>query len=201
MQHCIALDKFFTSHLLVSRLNSLNYFCSGHWHHSRQPNQQRWDRKAKAMKIVQMPQILKAYNSRMGGVDLFDNAMNNYRIRICGKKWYWPLLTNALDAAIVNAWKLHCILRKQSDLVASQKAGIDRSKNRVTEVKSSVIGKFDFSTNVAECSLRQSISTTKKIALNEVCSDGTDHGITKGNKPIRCRLCHKHTPFKSRNAM
>ncbi|XP_036336238.1 piggyBac transposable element-derived protein 3-like [Rhagoletis pomonella] len=59
----------------------------------------RYDRKGKKMITVRQPLLIHEYNHRMGGVDLFDNAMNNYRIKIRGKKWYWPLLTNAFDAA------------------------------------------------------------------------------------------------------
>lgn len=40
----------------------------------------RWNNETKSMTAVEMPQYLKAYNQRMGGVDVFDNAMNNYRI-------------------------------------------------------------------------------------------------------------------------
>lgn len=54
-----------------------------------------------------MPHVIYVYNHTMGGVDLFDNAINNYRIRVRGKKWYWALLTHALDTGMVNAWKLH----------------------------------------------------------------------------------------------
>ena len=50
----------------------------------------------------------------MGGVDLFDNAVYNYRIKIRGKKWYWPLITNGLDAAMVNPWKTHSLCAKLS---------------------------------------------------------------------------------------
>lgn len=72
----------------------------------------RFDRKSRKMAIMEQPHLIHEYNQRMGGVDLFDNAMNNYRIQVRGKKWYWPLFTNAMDAAMVNAWKLHCICRK-----------------------------------------------------------------------------------------
>lgn len=166
----------------------------------------RWDRKARKMTNIQMPQILKAYNSRMGGVDLFDNATNNYRIRIRGKKWYWPLLTNALDAAMVNAWKLHSVLRKHADSLETQQVGTDRSKNRVTTKKSSAMTQLEFRVYVAECLLRQAKSSIQKpanapklsakIALNEIRSDRTDHGIVKAEKPRRCRVCHKHSSFK-----
>lgn len=39
----------------------------------------------------------------MGSVDLQDNAVANYRINICGKKWWWPLFINMLDSTVVNA--------------------------------------------------------------------------------------------------
>ncbi|KAK9703800.1 Transposase IS4 [Popillia japonica] len=50
------------------------------------------------------------YNRYMGGVDLHDNGVANYRIGIRGKKWWWPLWVQCLDSAVVNAWKLHCIV-------------------------------------------------------------------------------------------
>lgn len=65
----------------------------------------RYDRKQRKMVAIEQPYLVNQYNKYMGGVDLFDNAMNNYRIRVRGKKWYWPLVTNAFDAAMVNAWK------------------------------------------------------------------------------------------------
>ncbi|KAK0169497.1 hypothetical protein PV327_011534 [Microctonus hyperodae] len=46
----------------------------------------------------------------MGGVDLHDNGVANYRISIRGKKWWWPLWIQCLDSAVVNAWKLHCLV-------------------------------------------------------------------------------------------
>ena len=46
----------------------------------------------------------------MGGVDLLDRQLSNYRIRIKGKKWWWPFFTNFIDVALVNAWRLHQIV-------------------------------------------------------------------------------------------
>ena len=45
----------------------------------------------------------------MGGVDLHDNGIANYRSRVLGKKWWWPLFRNSLDSIVVNAWKLYNI--------------------------------------------------------------------------------------------
>jgi len=36
----------------------------------------------------------------MGGMDRMDQDINQYRIGIRGKKWYWSILTWLLDAAI-----------------------------------------------------------------------------------------------------
>ena len=46
------------------------------------------------------------YNKFMGGVDLADNVIANYRIHIKGKKWYWPLFINIISMCVVNSWKI-----------------------------------------------------------------------------------------------
>ena len=45
----------------------------------------------------------------MGGVDNMDWSVLTYRIKIRGKKWYFLLLTNAIDVALVNAHALYCL--------------------------------------------------------------------------------------------
>jgi len=56
---------------------------------------------------VQQPNLVKKYNESMGGVDLFDRLLASYRPAIRGKKWWWPLFINALNAATVAAWCAH----------------------------------------------------------------------------------------------
>lgn len=82
----------------------------------------RWQKATKASKKslgengkfvnVDQPAVLHNYNKGMGGVDLHDNAIQNYRVNIRGKKWYWPLWINTLNSSTVNAWKLHCLVAK-----------------------------------------------------------------------------------------
>lgn len=43
----------------------------------------------------------------MGGVDLLDQATNNYRITIRGKIWWWVLFTHMMNVTMVNAWIIH----------------------------------------------------------------------------------------------
>ncbi|GBM23837.1 PiggyBac transposable element-derived protein 3, partial [Araneus ventricosus] len=47
---------------------------------------ERWSSGEKKIQVP-MPQPLKTYNMHMGGVDLFDQFVSQYRIRICSKIW------------------------------------------------------------------------------------------------------------------
>lgn len=68
----------------------------------------RWSKtEKKQVKIVQ-PHCINNYNKFMGGVDKLDWYVNKYRIKIRAKKWYFPIFTNILDTAIVNAYVLFC---------------------------------------------------------------------------------------------
>ena len=50
---------------------------------------------------VNQPTIIAAYNREMRGVELLDCALSDLRHVIRGKKWYWPLVINALNIAFV----------------------------------------------------------------------------------------------------
>ena len=67
----------------------------------------RYDRTEKKRVEVPQPKVLKTYNQGMGGVDLHDWMLGQYQVSIRGKKWYWCLITRALDMAMVNSWLLH----------------------------------------------------------------------------------------------
>ena len=50
--------------------------------------------------------MISQYNTYMRDVDLADNMLSNYRIRIRGKKWWWPIFFNHIDTCLINAGKL-----------------------------------------------------------------------------------------------
>lgn len=124
----------------------------------------------------------------MGGVDLHDNALGNYRIGIRGKKWWWPLFTNTLSNMMVNAWKLHCLVAK-------------------TE-KSNIMPQLEF-----RCQVTRALLSSEKTDqdLNNVPgtsnasrhSDAANINDTKhfpGKRgddvpPRRCKVCSSKTPF------
>ena len=69
----------------------------------------RWNRAEKKYKQITQPRLITAYNKHMGGVDKMDLSVQKHRIKIRGKKWYFPLLTNAVDVALVNAHVPYCL--------------------------------------------------------------------------------------------
>ncbi|XP_003382354.1 piggyBac transposable element-derived protein 3 [Trichinella spiralis] len=46
----------------------------------------------------------------MGEVDTMDMLLSSYRPKIRSRKWWWNLLNNAPNVAVVAAWRLHCEL-------------------------------------------------------------------------------------------
>lgn len=134
------------------------------------------------MTTIDQPQMIHAYNQRMGGVDLFDNAINNYRIKVRGKKWYWPLLTNAMDAAMVNAWKLHVFCRKYEE--------------------GKCLSQFEFRVAVAEGIMkilpdqkRPTGRTLVSEAMMHHQQDGINHLISNFPARRRCAHCNNKTTF------
>ncbi|KAJ8928709.1 hypothetical protein NQ314_018719 [Rhamnusium bicolor] len=78
----------------------------------------RWSSAKKEKIDVPQPQLFSKYNASMGGVDLLDQAVNNYRINIQGKKWWWPLFTHMLNVSVVNAWRIQNLsCEKNTDLL------------------------------------------------------------------------------------
>ena len=47
--------------------------------------------KSKGSILAPLPHVLASYNKGMGGVDLLDRALADYRPSILGKKWYWTV--------------------------------------------------------------------------------------------------------------
>lgn len=131
----------------------------------------------------QQPALLNNYNKGMGGVDLHDNAVQNYRINIRSKKWYWPLFITSLDSCIVNAWKLHCFCKRFS--------------------KEKVMSQKDFRVNIASALLLLSdtsknyvpYDSDEEYAVSDLPKVSGEHVVVNQlqGKYRRCRHCHKTT--------
>ena len=62
--------------------------------------------KGKGKVSVDQPKVISEYNKGMSGLDLLDMLLGSYRSDLRSKKWWWPLLSNALNIAVVAAFKI-----------------------------------------------------------------------------------------------
>ncbi|VEN42899.1 unnamed protein product, partial [Callosobruchus maculatus] len=67
----------------------------------------RWISSEKKKLPVPQPNVVGQYNKFMGGVARMDQNVNNYRINIRSKKWWWTLFVFCLDTAMHNAWQFY----------------------------------------------------------------------------------------------
>ena len=51
--------------------------------------------------------MVSQYNHFVGGVDRMDQSMDNYRMVVRSKKWWWPVFAFTIGASLHNAWQLH----------------------------------------------------------------------------------------------
>ena len=121
----------------------------------------------------------------MGGVDLADNMVSNYRIRVRGKKWWWPIFSKYVDVSMVNAWWLwQCAHPRESMplLDFRREVAVNILNTRKTDgSKAAATGRPS----------RFSI-----LASMPTASTST-HFLTKlpNNQCRRCRECHRQTYF------
>lgn len=154
--------------------NSIVTTISTHYNTEPVKSAKRYNRKQKTTEHIPQPSIIFHYNKHMGGVDLHDNGVANYRTRITGKKWWWPLFVNTIDSIVVNAWKIY---------------------NTVNENKMS---QLDFKSYIALRLLKTESRKARPAPSsvpNEVRLDSSAHLILKQETRRRCRVCHSQTIY------
>lgn len=139
----------------------------------------RWSKEQKAKIDVPQPHLFAEYNEGMGGVDLLDQAVNNYRISIQGKKWWWPLWTHMLNVALVNAWRLHSLTNN------SQKMDLLNFLRHVSR---------HYLRNFEKHSYQKK---TRNIPQSLVASE-FGHFPQKLENQLRCRQCHRRVRWECR---
>ena len=73
---------------------------------------QRWSKSAKKRADV-LTKPFEDYNKQMSGVDLFDQFVSIYRVRIRSKKWWWPFFAWVVNASMANVLNLLRTVQKQ----------------------------------------------------------------------------------------
>jgi hypothetical protein len=131
--------------------------------------------KGKSNVSVIQPYIVGHYNTNMGGVDLMDRLLASYRPSIRGKKWWFPLFTNALNTTVVAAWCIH------------KKVAVEPSDH------------LTFRRDITLCLLnsvsprRLQVSGGPAASLpDDVRFDGVGHARINFSQG-RCRICQKNT--------
>ncbi|KAI4454162.1 transposase is4 [Holotrichia oblita] len=133
----------------------------------------RWSFIKKQRIDVPQPKAFREYNIGMGGVDLHDQFVNAYKIGIRGKKWLWPLLTQMINMATVNAWGLHKLVSEQPVDLLTYERTVTRHYLRCTE-------KSTFTTTLPKPNVPRSIA-----------HDRIGHYPQRIASPLRCRQCHQ----------
>lgn len=68
---------------------------------------QRWDKVSKSFIEINRPFIVEQYNRSMGGVDLLDAFVAQYRFQLRSRRWYMYLFWHSITVALINAWLLY----------------------------------------------------------------------------------------------
>jgi len=136
----------------------------------------RWSAAAKSMVELPQPTVVNSYNRHMGGVDILDSFMANYRPTFRSKKWWWPLFLNGVNMLVVAAWRLHVELGGTFDQLSFRRHVVRSLMNSVTS-------------NVPS-------TGPSSRPLADVRKDGVSHHIVSNDKQARCRLCMKNCRLK-----
>jgi len=149
----------------------------------------RFSRSERKVVSVPQPNLIAAYNTNMGGVDMLDNFVAKYRITVKGKKWWWPLFINFIDVAISNAWNLHRLIHgKELDLLEfRRRVSISLLKTETEEESAAASGR--------NCLLVGRPSQLKMLA--DPRNSRSDHYIAKNpdGRRLRCRECKSTTSY------
>ena len=158
----------------------------------------RWDAKSKSHIQVPCPEVVREYNSAMGGVDLADMLIALYRSPMKTKRWYLKVIIHAVDICKVNAWILY---RRFADQLRIPK----KNQMNLLTFSSKVAAGLTMESKTLERSVgrprkRRSIDhdTTgpgrrvlTATPANCVRIDATAHWPCYRDKKGRCRFCKK----------
>lgn len=100
------LDSKSDGLVLVVRMKDSSIVNMGTNFDSIKPKSNVTRRSKKGNVIYAQPKCFKNYNANMGGVDLTNRFVVDYSPSITGKKWYWPLILNAISLMRVAAWRI-----------------------------------------------------------------------------------------------
>ncbi len=132
--------------------------------------------------LVPQPNLIADYNTHMGGVDKMDQNVQKYRIRNRGKKWNFPLITNAIDVALVNSYQCYCIANGSIPLLDYQRM--------VTRAYLSLSSSLSGPKNAGRTALPK--SSIKRVPIDIRTSGNHYIERTNNGKQRKCAICKKN---------
>jgi len=117
---------------------------------------------------VQCPNIIKLYNTSMGGVDLADCLIELYRINIRSKKYYFRLIFHMIDMVVVNSWLLY-----------------KRDAINLKLPKSEILALAPFKLRVANCLMKEGKPCTATKRGRPSMQSSSGNSATKRGRPCQ----------------
>lgn len=135
----------------------------------------RYSRADKKHVQVRCPNMIDGYNRTMGGVDILDRFLSQYRPTMTGKKWWYCFYTHAINICTVAAWRIHCEVGGKMD-------------------------QLEFLRYVVRTLLQGSFRHTSVLPRDVIASvrfDEDGHNLVKAPMQGRCKLkgCGTHTYY------
>lgn len=143
----------------------------------------RWSRSEGQRMNISQPNIVRMYNSIMGGVDRADQNIAAYRVTMRSKKWWWPLIAYCIDAMMQNAW----ILYRKTPSYQEQPLDLLAFRRDVVRV---YIMRHAKPATIGRPGRPQPLS--QRVPL-EIRVDGRGHYFTDSQTQRRCGHCGKNT--------
>jgi len=156
----------------------------------------RWDKTSKSYVQIDRPFIVDQYNRSMGGVDMLDAFVAQYRFPLRSKRWYMYLFWHTVTVALINAWLLY---RRDCRLLGIPAKEVLKRHRFQSHVGSSLIlinaerGRKRGRPSIEEQAAAAKPTIVKKKARlgpsSEVQMDAVGHWPVKTDKRGRCALC------------
>ena len=135
----------------------------------------RWNSSVKKLVEVPQPTVVASYNAHMGGVDLVDRFLSDYRPVVVSKKWWWVLFSNFINLKMVAAWRLHVFCGGTFDQLSFRRFVV----RQLMQSSRSIVP-----------------ATGPSITpLDVIRYDGNGHFLESSNQ-LRCKLCKSNARLK-----
>lgn len=161
---------------------------------------ERWSKKDKRYEKVRRPEVIKAYNQNMGGVDLTDRMLAVCPSRNRTKKWTIRIISHLFDLCVVNAWLQHRMTEvakgvPKKKVVQLREYKLNLGTKLLTDNEVSDEGSDDVAFEELQPKHKKRKILIKPIPSKEHRTKSAAHLPEYGTKQNRCRKndCDKKT--------